>query len=240
MVGVANKYYAGANDMLLLRIDPKLLASPLKWEPPAHIDGSPALPGEPFFPHIYGPINIDAVIEIIEFPSMPDGTFVAPPQLNTFTVHNIAQTPQHWGEAAQWGFEAWAHEFPNDTVQTYLDLYSHSDGKSGRLAETFVAIDSNDKLLGCVTLIDDDELPGATEPGPWVAALFVHPKAREQGVANALLSHLISRAQQLGFKQLFLYTEDKQSWYEQKGWRYLRSSHLNQLPHVVMQLNIGS
>lgn len=240
MVGVANKYYAGANDMLLLRIDPKLLASPLKWEPPAHIDGSPALPGEPFFPHIYGPINIDAVIEIIEFPSMPDGKFAAPPQLNTFTVHNIAQTPQHWGEAAQWGFEAWAHEFPNDTVQTYLDLYSHSDGTSGRLAETYVAIDSSNILLGCVTLIDDDELPGATEPGPWVAALFVHPKARERGVANALLSHLVSRAQQLGFKQLFLYTEDKQSWYEQKGWRYLRSSHLNQLPHVVMQLNIGS
>ncbi len=240
MVAVANKYYVGANDMLLLRIDPKLLASPLKWEPPAHIDGSPTMPGEPFFPHIYGHINIDAVIEIIEFPSMPDGTFAAPPQLSTFTVHNIAQTPQHWGEAAQWGFEAWAHEFPNDTVQTYLDLYSHSDGTSGRLAETFVAIDSNDKLLGCVTLIDDDELPSATEPGPWVAALFVHPKAREQGVANALLSHLISRAQQLGFRQLFLYTEDKQNWYEQKGWRYLRNTQLNQLPHVVMQLNIGS
>ena len=240
MVAVANKYYTGATNMLLLCIDPKLLASPLKWEPPAHIDGSPTMPGEPFFPHIYRPINIDAVIEIIEFPSKPDGTFVAPSQLNTFTVHNIAQTPQHWGEAAQWGFEAWAHEFPNDTAQTYLDLYSHSAGTSGRLAETFVAIDSSDKLLGCVTLIDDDELPNATEPGPWVAALFVHPKAREQGVANALLQHLNSRAVELGFKQLFLYTEDKQSWYEQKGWRYLRSSHLNQLPHVVMQLNIGS
>ena len=240
MVAVANKYYTGATNMLLLRIDHKLLTSQLKWEPPAHIDGSPSLPGEPFFPHIYGPINIDAVTEIIEFPSTPDGTFVTPPQLNTFTVHNIAQTPQHWGEAAQWGFEAWAHEFPNDTAQTYLDLYSHSSGTTGRLAETFVAIDSSDKLLGCVTLIDDDELPNATEPGPWVAALFVHPKAREQGVANALLQHLNSRAVELGFKQLFLYTEDKQSWYEQKGWRYLRSSHLNQLPHVVMQLHIGS
>jgi N-acetylglutamate synthase-like GNAT family acetyltransferase len=103
-----------------------------------------------------------------------------------------------------------------------------------------VAIDSSDELLGCVTLIDDDELPNATEPGPWVAALFVHPSAREQGVANALLAHLISRAQQLGFKQLFLYSEDKQGWYEQKGWRYLRNTQLNKLPHVVMQLNIGS
>lgn len=239
MVDVANKYYAGANDMLLLHIDPKLLASALKWEPPAHIDESPALPGDPFFPHIYGPINTDAVIEIIEFPCLPNGAFVAPPQLHTFTVHNIAQTPQHLLDAAQWGVAAWAHEFPNDTVQTYLDLYSHSDGKSGKLAETFVATDANDNLLGTVTLVDDDDLPDSIEPGPWVAALFVHPTVRERGVANALLNHLVARAKQLEIKRLFLYTEDKQHWYEQKGWIYLRSSHLNQLPHVVMQLNIG-
>jgi uncharacterized protein (DUF952 family)/N-acetylglutamate synthase-like GNAT family acetyltransferase len=228
MVAVANKYYTGATNMLLLRINPKLLASPLNWEPPAHIDGTPPKPNEPLFPHIYGPINVNAVSEVIDFPCSPDGTFAAPPQLRTFNVRNIAQTPQHWNQAAQWGFAAWAHEFPNDTVQTYLDLYSHSAGTSGRLAETFVAIDMDDNLLGCVSLVDDDELPGATEPGPWVAALFVHPSAREHGVGNALLQHLNGRAVELGFKQLFLYTEDKQSWYEQKGWHYVRNTVLNQ------------
>jgi uncharacterized protein (DUF952 family)/N-acetylglutamate synthase-like GNAT family acetyltransferase len=239
MVGVANKYYTGATNMLLLRINTALLTPPMKWEPPAHIDGTPPKPNEPLFPHIYGPINVNAVSEVIDFPCSPDGTFAAPPQLRTFNVRNIAQTPQHWNQAAQWGFAAWAHEFPNDTVQTYLDLYSHSAGTSGRLAETFVAIDMDDNLLGCVSLVDDDELPGATEPGPWVAALFVHPSAREHGVGNALLQHLNARAVELGFKQLFLYTEDKQSWYVQKGWHYVRNTVLNQLPHVVMQRQLN-
>jgi uncharacterized protein (DUF952 family)/N-acetylglutamate synthase-like GNAT family acetyltransferase len=239
MVAVANKYYTGATNMLLLRINTALLTPPMKWEPPAHIDGTPPKPNEPLFPHIYGPINANAVSEVIDFPCSPDGTFAAPPQLNTFNVRNIAQTPQHWNQAAQWGFAAWAHEFPNDTVQTYLDLYSHSAGTSGRLAETFVAIDMDDNLLGCVSLVDDDELPGATESGPWVAALFVHPSAREHGVGNALLQHLNARAVELGFKQLFLYTEDKQSWYEQKGWHYVRNTVLNQLPHVVMQRQLN-
>ena len=239
MVAVANKYYAGATNMLLLHINTALLTPPMKWEPPAHIDGTPPKPNEPLFPHIYGPINVNAVSEVIDFPCSPDGTFAAPPQLHTFNVLNIAQTPQHWNQAAQWGFAAWAHEFPNDTVQTYLDLYSHSAGTNGRLAETFVAVDLDDNLLGCVSLVDDDELPNATEPGPWVAALFVHPSARDHGVGNALLQHLNARAVELGFKQLFLYTEDKQSWYEQKGWHYVRNTVLNQLPHVVMQRQLN-
>jgi uncharacterized protein (DUF952 family)/N-acetylglutamate synthase-like GNAT family acetyltransferase len=239
MVAVANKYYTGATNMLLLRINTALLAPQMKWEPPAHIDGTPAKPNEPLFPHIYGPINVNAVNEVIEFPCSPDGTFAEPPQLHTFNVRNIAQTPQHWDQAAQWGFAAWAHEFPNDTVQTYLDLYSLSAGTSGRLAEPFVAVDLDDNLLGCISLVDDDELPDATEPGPWVAALFVHPSAREHGVGNALLRHLYSRATELGFNQLFLYTQDKQSWYEQKGWHHVRNTALNQLPHVVMQLELN-
>ena len=44
MVEVANKYYSGANNMVLLNITPARLTSKLKFEPPAHLDGSPALP----------------------------------------------------------------------------------------------------------------------------------------------------------------------------------------------------
>jgi uncharacterized protein (DUF952 family) len=93
MVDVANKYYRGTSNMVLLNIDPTRLTSQLKFEPPAHLDGSPALPHEPLFPHIYGPINLDAVIEVINFPCRPNGEFVAPPQLNTFSVVNIAEAP---------------------------------------------------------------------------------------------------------------------------------------------------
>src|SRR5262245_29334741 len=49
----ANRFYATANDLLVLQIDPGRLRSPLKEEP--------AGSGE-LFPHIYGPINRDAVV----------------------------------------------------------------------------------------------------------------------------------------------------------------------------------
>ena len=66
MSDVANKYYRGATDMVLVVINQTYLASPLKWEPPAHIDGSPSLPHEPLFPHIYGTVNLGAVTDCSE------------------------------------------------------------------------------------------------------------------------------------------------------------------------------
>ena len=62
----------------LLRIDEGKLASPLKFE-------TPAAPGDARphaqFPHIYGPPNLDAVVEAIEFPCAADGSFQLPAQI---------------------------------------------------------------------------------------------------------------------------------------------------------------
>jgi uncharacterized protein (DUF952 family) len=60
----ANKFYANEKDMLLLAIDPDQLTSELRDE-----EGRP---GE-LFPHIYGPINRDAIVEVIHLSRGPDG-----------------------------------------------------------------------------------------------------------------------------------------------------------------------
>jgi uncharacterized protein (DUF952 family) len=101
MRDVANKYYRGATDMVLVHIDSAALTSPLKWEPPAHIDGSPSLPDEPLFPHIYGVINLNAVSQVIDFPSNPDGSFDLPSQLTAFSVTHIDQVPHLHQQAAE-------------------------------------------------------------------------------------------------------------------------------------------
>jgi uncharacterized protein (DUF952 family) len=72
----ANLLYAGRTDLLLMVIDPALLTVPVRWEP-----GDPPLPGDPWFPHVYGPITMSAVLSVLEFPSRADGTFRLPPAL---------------------------------------------------------------------------------------------------------------------------------------------------------------
>jgi len=236
MVDVANKYYSGAHNMVLLNIDPARLTSKLIFEPPAHLDGSPALPHEPMFPHIYGPINLDAVIEVIDFPCDLKGNFSSPPQLNTFNVVNIAHVPHHWQRAAELSVSEWKKYFPNDTVQTYFDLYGLTGQYEGHFAETYIAVNPEDELLGMATLVDDDELPESNEPGPWLAAVLTVPSKRQNGVGSTLVQQVVKRAHQLGHHELFLYTSDQQEWYAKKGWIPTRETELNGIAHTVMRL----
>jgi uncharacterized protein (DUF952 family)/GNAT superfamily N-acetyltransferase len=236
IVDVANKYYSGAHNMVLLNIDPARLTSKLIFEPPAHLDGSPALPHEPLFPHIYGPINLEAVIEVIDFPCDSIGNFLAPPQLNTFSVVDIANAPHHWQRAAELSVTEWKKYFPDDTVQTYFDLYGLTGQYEGHFAETYIAVNPEDELLGMATLVDDDELPESNEPGPWLAAVLTVPSKRQNGVGSTLVQQVVKRAHQHGHRELFLYTADEQEWYAKKGWIPTRETELNGIAYTVMRL----
>ena len=76
---VANTFYPAQKGLLLLVIDPDRLSAPLQWDPPAHPApeaASTSLHGE--FPHIYGALNLHAVIETREFEPDSKGIFTFP------------------------------------------------------------------------------------------------------------------------------------------------------------------
>lgn len=66
---VANQFYRGTSDLMLLQIDPAKLLAELRYD---EIET-----GERF-PHLYGPVNLDAVVQAIAFPPGADGTFEFP------------------------------------------------------------------------------------------------------------------------------------------------------------------
>ena len=73
VVETANLFYKGRGDLVLLCIDEKKLAAPLKFEPPA---SGPARTSDDF-PHIHGALNLDAVVDVLEFACAGDGFFCA-------------------------------------------------------------------------------------------------------------------------------------------------------------------
>jgi uncharacterized protein (DUF952 family) len=75
---VAEKYYQGQQGNLLLEIDPSRLTAELKWEPPAGGGPPPGVPEGDLFPHIYGPINLDAVVKAYDLESNSDGKYKLP------------------------------------------------------------------------------------------------------------------------------------------------------------------
>lgn len=74
---VAERFYSGQAGLVLLVINPDRVTSTLKWEQvlddPASVQGEPDSP----YPHICGPINLDAVVDVLDFEPRSDGTFPA-------------------------------------------------------------------------------------------------------------------------------------------------------------------
>jgi uncharacterized protein (DUF952 family) len=65
---VANAFYQGEADLLLLLvIDTARVSSEIRYE---HVPGQ----AQPY-PHIYGPLNVDAVVQARPFRPAPDGQF---------------------------------------------------------------------------------------------------------------------------------------------------------------------
>ena len=80
---VANAFYRGRNDLVLLKLDEAKIKPELKWEPPAGLP-APGISDSDKFPHIFGPINLTAVASVLDF--MPDPvsmTFSLPSTLTT-------------------------------------------------------------------------------------------------------------------------------------------------------------
>ena len=55
----AAKHFAGARDLLLVSVDAARLGDRLKWEPSR---------GGALFPHLYGPLDLAAVVRVMPLP----------------------------------------------------------------------------------------------------------------------------------------------------------------------------
>lgn len=60
----ARRHFAGVDGLLLIAVDPDQLGADLRWEPSR---------GGALFPHLYGPLSLDAVRWAVSLPRDPAG-----------------------------------------------------------------------------------------------------------------------------------------------------------------------
>jgi uncharacterized protein (DUF952 family) len=73
---VADARFAGARDLVLLCVAIDRLGAPLRHEP-GEADSCE------LFPHLYGPLDVSAVLRTLPFAEGPDG-FALPPEIDRF------------------------------------------------------------------------------------------------------------------------------------------------------------
>jgi uncharacterized protein (DUF952 family) len=90
---VANARFADRGDLVLLLIDTDRLSSPLRYEPTGA--------GGEVFPHLYGPVDLDAIFEATPYRPGPDGRFRPYEEASGFATHGTATLAEAERRAAQ-------------------------------------------------------------------------------------------------------------------------------------------
>jgi monoamine oxidase len=88
---------------------------------------------------------------------------------------------------------------------------------------TWIAVDGPnaqaESLLGSVSLIRSDDLPGFEDLTPWLASLYVARHARGAGVGAMLVDVVLREAAARGHDYVHLFTAGQEQYYAARGWR---------------------
>ncbi len=74
LIAVANARFHGTSDLLVLEIDPSRVLAEIRYE---NLEG-----GAHPFPHVYGPLNTEAVVDVHLLEPDPSGDFTEPAVLS--------------------------------------------------------------------------------------------------------------------------------------------------------------
>jgi len=72
VIRVANALYCAQRGLVLLCIDTIRVQSEIKYESAGN---------EELYPHIYGPLNVDAVVKVVDFEPTKNGEFALPREI---------------------------------------------------------------------------------------------------------------------------------------------------------------
>jgi len=127
----------------------------------------------------------------------------APSRGNTVSIVHLHEKPDHLSLVASWIHTAFWTRSPHD-VNYVADLIRKAT-TSDSIPLSLLALVGNEPA-GTVQLVrtDSRERPDLT---PWLAALYVTPEHRHQGIGGALVRELASEARRLGCGEVFLETD---------------------------------
>ena len=83
------------------------------------------------------------------------------------------------------------------------------------------AVADDGSLLGSISLIASDDLPGFEDLSPWLASLYITRRARGAGLGTRLVECVMTEAAVRGHDYVHLFTAGQDAYYLARGWRVI-------------------
>ena len=190
LVEVANFNFRGEKRLVLLEIDRAKLRSSVKYEG-ANIDHES-------FPHVYGPINLDAVSQIHDFPCQSNGHFDLPQTVKPIVFFIVRDfTPTDYDAISEVLNTTWPRRNISSSTLQSLDQEFGNYFSKRWVAET--EIDGRPQIIGVGSV---SESPWFLNTGTYAVNISVLPSFRNHGIGTALYLRCIDSLSSINPKTL--------------------------------------
>lgn len=119
--------------------------------------------------------------------------------------------PEHIPAVARWLYEEWGRNIPDGSLIQVVETLKVLPDKLG-LPISFIAV-QHDSAVGVARLVRYD-MDTRFDLSPWLASVFVPAPLRRHGIGTKLSKRVLDEAKTLGFQTVFLFSPDRQSFYE--------------------------
>lgn len=151
-------------------------------------------------------------------------------------IVNLAKNPEHIPTLAAWHHAEWSALNPGQTIEHRIDKM-HCYLSAATVPSMFIWVEQ-DCVLGSAGLLAND-MDTRPECTPWLASVYVPSTHRNQGIGAALVRQVLQHAQAAGYDEVFLFTPDKESFYQNLGWQTLSQEVYRGEAVTVMSIRLA-
>ncbi|HEX2190541.1 MAG TPA: GNAT family N-acetyltransferase [Longimicrobiaceae bacterium] len=133
-------------------------------------------------------------------------------------IVHLADRPELVPTLAEWFHAEWGHIVPWGTVEGFGEMFRGQLRRDG-LPLALVALEGGAPIGTASVRVAD--MPERPERTPWLGGVYVLEAARGRGVGEALVRAAERCARELGFREMYLFTTDREGFYLRLGWSVL-------------------
>lgn len=151
---------------------------------------------------------------------------------NSIRLLPISEVPEFADQPLQWSLKLWGSGKEEFSAQDWLSFYANtqrSDYKNwdpnGVDQELLYLAMRNksgeDEVVAAIGLCDFDDFEELRKYRPWIVAFVVREDLRGSGIGSQVLKLAEKKAISLGISLIYLWTEGKRDFYENRGYIFV-------------------
>ncbi|MCP4749360.1 MAG: GNAT family N-acetyltransferase [Proteobacteria bacterium] len=136
---------------------------------------------------------------------------------------------------SEWHHHEWSYQNPQFGLEERIEkMRCHLC--EDFIPSTYVAEEAAE-ILGSATVLKHD-MEIHLEYSPWLASVFVSQDHRNKGVGSELVLHVMAQAKKNNISNLYLFTPDKELFYNRLGWQTIHKELYKNIEVTIMRIQL--